>query len=207
MTINIEKGEQKTRELVPVKNHVARLYSIVEIGHVPNPFYSEEVETSKPLVHQVRLTWELPNELREFDGQKKPMVIGGKYTISMYEKANLRAIVDGMLGGLSEEDAENFDLRTLLGKTCLLQTGQKKSKAGNEYSYVISTSQVPEGLTEPVQVNTSLYLDYSDGWDAGAYEGLPQFIKDDMNASTEMKRRVSGSETGGEDIEPSDIPF
>lgn len=202
--IHIEKGEQKPREIVPVKNHVARLYSIVEIGHVPNDFPGKE----GTFVHEVRMTWELPNEMRDFDGKQKPMVIGGKYTISMYEKANLRKVVDGMLGGLSEEDVETFNIKSLLGTACLLQTGQRTSKAGNKYAYVISTSQLPEGLKAPQPFNDEQYLDYSaDGWSDEVYGKLPQFVKDDMEKSQEMQKRGGFSEKEEESIDPESIPF
>lgn len=213
MTIQFDKTDQKPREIVPKKNHVARLYSVIEIGLVPNPFFGKptpdgEVNT-KEFNRIVRLTWELPNELREFDGQKKPMVIGKDFTLSVYKQSGLRKIINGMLGGISDEDAESFDLHSLIGKTCLLQTGIKEGKNG-DYAIILSASELPEGLTAPDQFNESVYLDYGEGWDDATYAGLPQFLKDKMAESQEMKRRVSSSETdelaGEFDYKENDLP-
>ena len=192
-------AEKPVRELVPTGNHIARLYSIIEIGHVTEEYMGQEKR-----MHKIRLTWELPEEKREFDGEQKPMVIGREYTVSLYEGSNLRPIVEGMLGELDEE---NFDIKELLGKPCMLQVVHKTSKtSGREYALISSAAQLPKGLKAPEQFNPSVYLDYKEGWDDAAYEALPQFIKDDMAESEEMKSRLSGDNVE-EEPNPEGIPF
>ena len=197
--ITPDKTDMKEREIVPVGNHVARLYSIIEIGHLPDMFNEGK------LVHKMRLTFELPEEVREFDGKETTMVIGGKYTVSLYEKANLRPIVEGMLGKLDEEDTANFDFRTLIGKPCMVQVVHQTSQQGKTYAKILSVTQVPKKLEVPAPFNLSQYFDYSYRSEESIYQGLPQFIKDDMAVSTEMKRKVSGSETDEEIA--AGIPF
>jgi len=183
--------DEKPKELVPEGNHVAILYSIVEIGNVPDTYPGNEGQ----FVHQIRLTWELPDETREFDGEQKPMVIGRDFTVSLGDKSNLKPFVEGMLGGLSDEDKEFFSFENLKGKPCMLQVIHKKSKkTGNPYAFAASCAQVPKKLEVPKQFNESVYLDYREEWNDSVYATLPQFIKDKMADSQEMKSRSGFAE-------------
>lgn len=188
----------KPREIVPTGNHVARLYSIVQIGHVPNTYPGKEGTT----INKVQFTWELLDETREFDGVQKPLVIGGEYTVSLGDKSNLLPIVEGIIGKLNETDKEEgFDFETLLGKACMVNVLHDTSKStGREYAYVASTAQLPKKMEASAPFNSSTYLDYFERWDQEVYEKLPQWLKDKMMVSTEMRSKVSG--TKPEDIDP-----
>lgn len=197
--IDFSAKDQKPRELVPAGAHVARLYSIVEIGTIEGEYMGNPTQKRK-----VRLTWELPEETREFDGEMKPLVIGKTYTISLFEQAKLRPIVVGMLGGLTEEQEENFDIKSLLGQPCMLQVTHEEF-SGRKYANVAGATQLPKSVKAPKQYNENVYLDYAEGWDDAVYGKLPQFIKDKMAESHEMKAR-NGAD-GFEEIDPKDIPF
>ena len=136
--IDFSSGSDKEREIVPAGNHVAILYSIIELGTMDTE-YMGTPKTSR----KVRLTWELPEEKREFDGEEKPMVVGKTYTISLYEGSRLRPIVVGMLGGLTEEQEETFDIKSLLGKACMLQVAPEDWD-GKKFASVISAAQLPD---------------------------------------------------------------
>lgn len=192
----------KPREIVPEGSYAARVYSIVQIGNVPNTFPGSDY----PTVPKLRITWEL-DETREFEGVQKPLVIGAKYTISLGEKSNLRPIVEGILGKLDEEDIENFDMKSLLGKTCMVSILHKTSKTGKEYALVASTAALPKKMEAPAPFNEQVYLDYHEGWDDEVYSKLPQFIKDDMATSTEMKERGTKSDFEYPSNDLSDSPF
>lgn len=186
--IDFKTGEGKERELPPVGNHVAVLYSIIEIGTLEGEYMGQAKKSRK-----IRLTWELPDETREFDGVQKPMVVGKTYTISLFEGARLRPIVVGMLGGLSEEDEETFNIKGLLGKPCMLQIAHDTFN-DRKFASVVSAAQLPKSMKAPKQFNPSQYLDYSDGWNDEVYAALPQFMKDKMGESEEMKRKINGDD-------------
>lgn len=196
------KNESKPRELTPEGNHIARLYSIIEVGTVPVA-YKEEPS------RQVRFTWELPEEMREFNEEQKPMVIGNKYTASMYKEAKLRKVVEGMVGKLSDEEADEFDLHTILGKVCMLNVVHTVGKNGKTYANVASAAPIPKAVKEvPEQINESVYLDYAD-FDQAVYEKLPEWIKKEMAESTEMKEKNGAAKSDFEypSNELSDSPF
>ena len=80
------KQKESKREKVPSGTHIARCYEMIHIGTVTWEYLGEVKETDK-----VRLTFELPAEMRQFNEEEmQPMVISKEYTLSMHEKANLR---------------------------------------------------------------------------------------------------------------------
>lgn len=198
---------EKQREIIPEGSYAARVYQIVQIGQVPNTFPGSEY----PTVPKLRITWEL-DETREFDGEQKPLVIGGKYTISLGDKSNLRPIVEGILGKLDEEDMETFDMKSLLGKTCMISILHKTSKAtGKEYAVVVSTAALPKKMEAPAPFNEQVYLDYHEGWSQETFDKLPEWIKKEMWESVEMKEKGGAAKSDFEypkdEIDPNDVPF
>ncbi len=196
----IDFGNKKTpKELLPAGAYIATLYSVVQLGTMSGEYKGAPTKKNK-----IRLTWELPEEMREFDGEMKPMVVGKTYTASLYEQAKLRPIVEGILG---EIDEETFSIEKLVGKPCMVQLAPAEY-LGNEYMDVVSCTQLPKSVPAPKQINPSVYLDYQEGWDEAVYENLPKWMKDKMAESEEMKSRAGVSqEKESDEISPENIPF
>lgn len=201
MAIKFDKGEE--RPILPEGNHLARLYSVVEIGTVPVAYREEPAR-------QIRLTWELPEETAEFDGVQKPLVIGNKYTASMYKESKLRKIVEGMTGKLDDKEADDFDLQTLLGKACMLNVVHTVGKNGKTYANVASAAPLPKAIKEvPEQFNPSVWLDYQDGWSEEVYGKLPAWVQREMQESQEMVEKEPGYSKKDEAEDPleGESPF
>lgn len=172
-------------KLVEAGNHVARLISIIDLGTQDIEYMGEKKEMQK-----VRFTWELCNELEEFNGEKKTLVIGNDYTNSMGSKANLRKIIEGMIGAkLKDEEAANFDsdsFKEFLGKECLLNVIHNESK-GKTYANIASVSPLAKGMTAPAQFNPSVFYEIGVS-DQKVYDALPKFIKEKIMKSHEMNQ-------------------
>lgn len=194
----IAKSDGKTFELVPAGTHVARLYQIIHIGTIPTTYMGEERE-----VDTIRLSFELPLETKVFkEGEgEKPYVMSQEYTLSMNEKANLRAVVEGLIGtALHDDEARAFDITDLLGKPCLINIQHKKSQAGREYAKIASVSPLPKGQAAPPQVNPSYIFD----WEHATEEDLtkfPDWIQAKMRSSKEYEEKFRDG------IDPDDVPF
>lgn len=208
--INATNTAQK-RELIPAGNYVARCYSMVHIGTVTEEFKGKTKQFNK-----VRITWELPTEIRVFDEAKgeQPMVISKEYTLSMYEKSNLRKDLESWRGkAFTEEQAESFDVTVLLGKPCMINIIHDVSKqTGNEYATISSISAMPKGFECPKQVNQTFEWNFTDKWDEIALDGFPDFIKDKIKSSAEyraMKSEIIDMTDKQEEVDNSngDLPF
>lgn len=188
-------------------NYPARCYQMIHIGHI------EEVVLGKPKVlNKVRLTWELPTEMKEWkEGEgEKPAIISKDFTLSMNEKATLRKYLASWRGkDFTEKEAEAFDVTRLLGVSCLVNVIHKQSKDGSKtYAEIGSISPLPKGMVCPEQINPSSALSY-DSFDFALFEGLPEFIKDKVKASEEFKAmsqpHATQAVTAGDDDD--EIPF
>ena len=194
-------------ELVPAGNHIARCYSMIEIGTIHDETYNVDRKV-------VRISWELPNERKVFNPEKgeQPFSIHKKYTLSLSEKANLRKDLESWRGkGFTEKEAEKFDITKLLGVTCMLNVIHKAAANGNLYANVVGISPIPKGIECPPQHNETFILSYED-WDQKKFEGLPDWLKKEIEQSKEYKLISSGGmesdeKTDDTNIGSDDLPF
>jgi hypothetical protein len=205
-------NDSKPRELVPAGSHAARCYSMILLGTLTEEYMGEKKKMVK-----VRISWELPEELRVFDESKgeQPMVISKEYTLSMYEMANLRKDLEGWRGqSFTEEEAKVFDITKLLGKPCLLSIIHDANKQGKAYARISSISTLPKSMVCPAQINTNFEFNFAEKFNIDALEAMPEFIRLKIKSSDEYKALITPSEQDLTHDEPktlnptnSDLPF
>ena len=200
--IATSSGSSQGFDPIEAGSYPARCYSMVQIGT------NEEVilGLSKDL-HKVRITWELPTEMKVFkeENGEQPMVISKEFTLSMHEKSTLRQFLESWRGkSFTEDEAKSFDITALLGKPCLLSISHKVAKNGNTYANISGVNLLPKGMECPPQINNTFELSY-DKWDETKFESLPDFIKQKIVTSREYKAMIQphNNEIESED----DIPF
>lgn len=162
----------------------ARCYSMVHIGTVTEEFNGEKKQQNK-----VRITWELPTELKEFkrgEGEK-PYVLSKEFTLSLHEKSTLRAFLKSWRGkDFTDDEAKTFDITKLLGVACMLSVGNSENN-GKTYANINSVSPVIKGYEVPKQFNPTFELNY-DNFTIEAFNSLPEFIRKKMETSLEFKK-------------------
>lgn len=177
------------REIIPAGNYVARCYEMIHVGtNVENILGQDKV------LNKVRITWELPTELRVFNEEKgeQPMVISKEYTLSMHEKSNLRKDLESWRGkGFTSDEAVSFDITKLLGVPCQLNIIHREASNGNTYANISSISTMMKGLSCPSQINPSFEFNYHDKFSMDAVENFPDFIKEKVKSSIEYKNKVN----------------
>ena len=211
MAINATNSGGTPRELIPAGNYIARCYKMVHIGTVEEIILGE-----KKVLNKVRIGWELPTELRVFSQEKgeQPIVIDKEYTLSMHEKASLRAALKSWRGkDFTEKEAECFDITKLLGVPCFINIIHKPGKKDPSkiYEEIAGITPMPKGVSCPDQINQTFVLSY-DEWDQAKFDSLPDFIKNKMITSMEYSAMKSPahteiknhSETNGDN---EDLPF
>lgn len=181
-----------TFEPIPAGTYAARCYSMVQIGTIEESFQGKPKK-----LHKVRITWELPTELKVFkeENGEQPHVISKEFTLSMNEKAILRKFLEGWRGRtFSEEECERFDITVLLGKPCMLSIIHKTSSNKNVYAEISSISAVPKGMTVPDQINPSFEFSY-DNFSEEKLLQLPEFLQNKIRSSDEYKFLQTPNET------------
>lgn len=196
-------NQNKDFEPAPAGNHIARLYKIVHVGTIQDTYEGKPREINK-----IALTFELSSELHQFrEGEPdRPWSVSREFTFSMGEKANLRKMVEGMIGvALQDEEATSFNIEDLLGKACLLNVVHKKNTVGKTYAQIAGASPLPKGLQAPQQYNKGVILDYEENWNEEVFKSLPQYIQEKMVGSYEYRQKYLKEPS--KEITPDDIPF
>lgn len=210
------KQNTKPRELTPAGTHIARVVGLICIGTVKGTWQGTPTETYK-----IRLTWELPNELRTFkEGEpQKPLVISKEVGFSMGKKSTLRPIVEGIIGtSLTDEEAYGFDIEKIMGLECLISVIHEEKQEFGRFATLKSTAPLMRGTTCPPQVNETKILSY-ENWDNEYFMSLPDFIREKIEKTPEYQKMKSPNEfqelrdahnsqiPKGEVIDASEIPF
>jgi len=198
----IVSGSAKTkREIVPSGTHIGRCYSMIDIGTVEWEWQGETKYT-----HKVRLSFELPHEMRDFGGEQKPMVISKEYTLSLHEKSNLRRDLEGWRGkSFSNQELSGFELTDVLGSSCNISVIHKTSKSGNEFAQIGSISGISKGTECPEQFNESFIFNYEDNFNEEWLEQQPEWIQDQIKNTDEYKNKMNQKKF--QDTPTDDMPF
>ena len=179
----------------PAGSHVAICNAVVDLGLQPG---SDAYPTPK---HQVYVRFEIPGEritYKKDDAETEgPMSIGRTFTAPMNEKANLRLFIEGWFGKKfpGDEAAANFDVKSLLGKKCLLNVTHT-SKGGKTYANLAGAMPLPKGLTDTsVQANESIYfsLDEAPGDVDRAFGKLPPWLQKKIEGRMMNERSLAPS--------------
>ena len=185
----------------------ARCYSMVHIGTITENINGEEKTNNK-----VRVTWELPTELKEFkQGEgEKPWVVSKEYNLSMHEKSSLRKDLKSWRGkDFTDDEAKAFDVTKLLGVACMLSISHKESK-GKTYLEISGVSPLMKGYNLPKSINQNEELNY-ENFDFALFAKQPEFIRKKIESSVQYKSMVHNLdiyEAEKQSLKPNDdLPF
>lgn len=202
MPIIVNESESKPRLLPPAGTHVARCYSIIDMGTQTSEYMGE----SKDL-HKVRVTWELPEERAVFkeENGEQPFVLSKDYTMSLYEKANLRKDLESWRGRqFTEQELLGFDISKLLGVPCLLSVVHKTTEKGKTFANISSVSALAKGMKCPEQINPNVEYSIADK-DNAVFRSFPEWLQKKIEEAHEWNNGTTPAATPAEDDD--EIPF
>jgi hypothetical protein len=197
----------KEFKIAPAGLHMARLYSIIDLGH-----QSVEWAGESKIMHKVVLTWELHGNddadqpLKTDDG--KPLIVSKRYTVSLGDQARLRQDLEAWSNKkMTAEDRKNFDLKGLLGKFCMVNITHSED---GKYANISGISPVPSALrnAQPEGINAPLHFWLAE-FDQAKYDALPKYYKEKITESSEWRGQKAreANEPKIVDDDLSDIPF
>ncbi|SRR6266571_3722433 len=110
----------------PAGLHAAVCVDVVDLGTRDTPWGQRR---------KVELRWQTEKTMA--DG--KPYLVTKKYTNSLHPKATLRAHLESWRGrGLTDVEAEEFDLEKLLDANCQLTVTHVKMTSGDPFAKVVA---------------------------------------------------------------------
>jgi hypothetical protein len=202
----IISDNSKEFKIAPAGLHMARLYSIIDLGHQATEWAGET-----KIMHKVVFTWELHGDddagqpLKTDDG--KPLIVSKRYTVSLGDQARLRQDLESWSNKkMSPEERKNFDLKNLLGKFCMVNITHSED---GKYANISGISPVPSALrnVQPEGINPPLHF-WLNEFDQAKYDALPKYYKEKIAESSEWRgqKKVEKNEPVSNDM-PDDIPF
>jgi hypothetical protein len=188
--------------------HMARIFRIVDFGTQEK----KDPLGAITLKRQLRIDWELPLDLlTQGDLAGKPFCVGETFTFSVHEKSSLRKkVLNQLVPGINNENANQFDFSTLLGKECLINIIRDKTATGKEFDKISAVTPLMKGQSIPKDAPANPHTIYGIG-DANV-DALPNWQREVILKSKEMANGgkpyagtlgPQGSVSGASD----DIPF
>ena len=139
----------------PQGTHTARCVRVIDLGTQPG---SQMYPAPR---HKVLVGWELPEEMREYDGKQEPAMVFKRYTMSLNEKARLRHDLESWRGrNFTEEELAGFHLRNISGVPCMVTITHSDDK---KYANINAVTSLPKSVTVPPAFNDVVYYEIEDG--------------------------------------------
>ena len=183
----------------PIGTHIARCFRIVDLGTQHGEYAGKPTRRN-----QILISWELPQELIEIEGEQRPVIASRFYTNSLSEKANLRQDLEAWRGRMfTEQELDRFDLESILEKPCLLTIVSK----GEGKTKVAGVSGLPKGMECPPQVNKTFTLWLDEDFEMEKFEALSDGIKNIVKKSEEWDYLQNGTPGRKAATPPDDRPL
>jgi hypothetical protein len=180
--MSLSSYKNRETEFPPEGATLGILVECIDLGTVLNEKFGR-------LLHQIRLTWELPVELMS-DG--RPFLISKIYTLSLFgshkNKSKLRADLEAWRGKefKKQELDEGFNFSKLLGHCCTL-TITHSERNGRTYANILSVGAVPKGQETFNPFHALKFLDL-DAFDQEVFESLTEWVRKRIEESAEFKK-------------------
>jgi hypothetical protein len=154
-------------------------YSLVDTGS-----HEGEYQGVKNVRRLVILTFELPYQTIEIDGETKPMAISNQYTLSLHKKANLRIQLESWRSKpfTERELIDGFELKDILGVNCQLNIVHNE-KDGKTYANIHSIVPLSPGMDKLTPFNEIIYYAMDEG--QSIPEKAPDWIRAKIMSSLE----------------------
>ena len=140
------KNEATKRPQAPDGQHVAICCDVVDLGMIKVTYNNQEKEQ-----HKIRVWF----QIGEYDTEGKRYLISRRFTLSLHEKAALRAFLESWRGKpyTEEESKAGIDVELMVGVSALIQSAVNK----NDYADITSIMRLPKKM-EAIEVEDYLRM-------------------------------------------------
>ena len=199
MSLIVNGSSASNYDPIPEGTHLAVCNMIVDLGMQYN-------ETYKNTSRKVLIGWELPEEHIELEDGEHTRTISKRYTASLSESSNLRQDLAAWRSrDFTPEELAAFDLRNIIGKSCLLTIIHKDSN-GKTYANIQSVSALPKGMQKgELSEGATLFDLDTDPLDA--VDLLPKWIADIIKKSFTYQERLNAPKLTELPPDEEDLPF
>lgn len=162
----VEENAKKVTPPLEEGSYIARCVQVLDIGEQYN-------KMADKYQRNLMLTFELPTETVEVNGEDKPRILSKIYNYTLNEKGNLRKDLVSWIGKL----VFPFDVTSLLGQVCMVGVSQRKTSTGKIRNEIKSIMKPMKGVPVPEQVTPSYIFDIDADNAVEECEKLPEWIR------------------------------
>lgn len=200
MSLTVNANTTGSIKPISEGTHLAVCNMLIDLGLQYN-------ETYKNSSRKILIGWEIPDEPIELDDGVHGRTISKRYTASLNEAANLRQDLSAWRGrDFTPEELAAFDLRTIVGKSCLINVIHKES-GGKTYANIQNIMALPRGMEKGTLTEQPIIFDL-DNDPLETIEQLPRWIADIIKKSATYEERIAAPAEITELTEDDgDLPF
>ena len=182
MTLNIKQAQaKKSNKTSPVPEEGVQLgvvVNVVDLGVQPGGMYQG---APKPDEHQIRITYELPNDTHEFDGEQKPLLISETFKFSGSELSKCYKRLHGIDPGLKITGGDLAKLVGLAVQVMIVHRVGKGKHEGRVFANVAAVSPLMKGMKGPDETYNPQFFYSPSSHDEESWSKLPDFLKEIIN--------------------------
>lgn len=183
MSLTVSANSNSSFAPIEEGSHLGVCSMLIDLGMQ----YSEVYKNSS---RKILIAWEIPDETIELDDGPHPRTISKRYTASLNESSNLRQDLAAWRGrDFTGEELEAFNLRNIVGKSCLINVIHKES-GGKTYANIQSIMALPKGM-KPGELSEPPVIYDIDEDPVEAVNNLPNWIKDIVTKSASYQERLA----------------
>jgi len=207
----IAKSEAGERSILDAAVYRAVCVTIVDLGTHLSEKYNKESR-------HIRIIWELPDETYTYEDEEtgKEVTRPGRiskryYSMSLGKKANLAKDLEGWRSRpFTKEEKDGFDLKNILGKSCMLNIIHDNFEGGDTYAKIAGITPLMKGMTaaKPSEEPRIIMIDDPDP------EWLNEWMVKDRENSIERMASTYGHDDPRKDrkeethiVQEDDLPF
>lgn len=218
MGLTASEGQNSDFAITPEGQYVGRCFKIVDMGtQTTTGMYGVKDQ------HKVMISWELLDGSKMQDG--RPFAVSQFYTVSLHEKAKLRADLEAWRGRkFTPEELEGFDIGSVLGAYCMLQVVHDESgKYANVQTIMSYRGEKlppvnPDVVFDIDNPDMKIFNDFGDNMKL-KITGSPEWrsnhqpqeststVEKDVVITDIPDKPPTADDLGGEEIDINDIPF
>lgn len=181
MALNINKVANKNKKdfgVAKAGTQMSRLVRIIDLGLQARPDYDGQ---PKQPAYMIRLTFELPNDRIEIDGETRPRWADVEFPISSHEKSKCYQ----WYNILDPENKYQGDWSKLIAVPCLLVIKHRESK-GKTYANIANVMPTMDGIDVPELENPSFVFDLGSP-DIERFKLLPDWLQEKIKMNLEFQ--------------------
>lgn len=191
-----KEAPKAQRVVAPAGTHRGLCYGVVDLGTQREDFGPQNGGVKD--IRKVIFLFELSDEKHAFKegSEPEPFMLSKEFKFSMWAGSkspnSLRNFIESWLTmKLKDVDADEYDISTLIGRSCILTVGHRTKTNGQTAAEIKGISPLMKGMPEPVRVNPvfKLSLDPTE-YSQEMFESLYGFLQKKIMLSPEFQDLV-----------------